>query len=126
MKNSASNWLGKVENDSLQRVYGISFPSKKEMDEYITRMEEAAKRDHRNLCKQQRIMHSHELTPGSAFFEPKGAYIYNKLIDIIKHEYRVRGYQEVLTPNIYNLKLWKTSGHYAKYKENMFMFKVEN
>lgn len=92
MKNSASNWLGKVENDSLQRVYGISFPSKKEMDEYITRMEEAAKRDHRNLCKQQRIMHSHELTPGSAFFEPKGAYIYNKLIDIIKHEYRVRGY----------------------------------
>lgn len=71
-------------------------------------------------------MFVHELSPGCAFFEPRGMYVYNKLIEIIRHEYRVRGYQEVLSPNIFNLKLWKTSGHYSKYKDNLFLMKVEN
>lgn len=121
-KNSASNWLGQVENDTLQRVYGITFPSKAEMDDYIHRMEEAAKRDHRTVGVQQNIFMINELSPGCAFMEPKGAFIYNKLTELIRTEYKVRGYHEVLSPNIYNLKLWKTSGHYAKYKENMFIF----
>lgn len=125
-KNSASQWLSKVENDKLQRVYGISFPSQKEMDEYMHRVEEAAKRDHRHVGVQQNIFMINELSPGCAFMEPKGSYIYNKLTDMMREEYKVRGYQEVLSPNIYNLKLWKTSGHYAKYKENMFIFSVEN
>ena len=68
----------------------------------------------------------HNLAPGSAFFLPHGNAIYNKLVDIIRTEYKVRGYQEVLSPNMFNLKLWKTSGHYQKYKENLFMLKVEN
>ena len=67
-----------------------------------------------------------EWSPGCAFMEPRGAYIYNKLIEMIRHEYRVRGYQEVFSPNIYNVKTFKTSGHYSKYKENLFMFNVEN
>ena len=89
-------------------------------------MEEAKKRDHRNIGKQQKLFNINELSPGCAFMEPKGAYIYNKLIDIIRNEYRVRGYQEVFSPNIYNIKTFKTSGHYSKYKENLFLFNVEN
>ena len=92
------------------------------MDDYIHRMEEAAKRDHRTVGVQQNIFMINELSPGCAFMEPKGAFIYNKLTELIRTEYKVRGYHEVLSPNIYNLKLWKTSGHYAKYKENMFIF----
>jgi len=68
----------------------------------------------------------HPLSPGSAFFYPFGTKLYNKLIEFMRNEYRVRGYQEVLSPNIYNLKLWKTSGHYKNYKDNMFVLKIEN
>jgi len=125
MKNSAAYWLADAQNDSLQRVYGISFPSKKELDEYIHFKEEAEKRDHRTVGRQQKLFDSHELSPGSAFFYPAGTIIYNKLVNMIRDEYRVRGYQEVLSPNIFNLKLWKTSGHYSAYKDNMFMWKIE-
>jgi len=72
MKNSSAYWLGKAENDNLQRVYGVSFPSKKELDEYITLKEEAEKRDHRNLGRQQKLFDHHELSPGCAFFYPHG------------------------------------------------------
>lgn len=65
------------------------------------------------------------MAPGCAFWYPHGAHIYNKLIDMCREEYLVRGYQEVITPNIFNLKLWKQSGHYENYKENMFLFKSE-
>mmetsp|Transcript_538 Transcript_538/g.1046 ORF Transcript_538/g.1046 Transcript_538/m.1046 type:complete len:298 (-) Transcript_538:1310-2203(-) len=84
MKNSSAYWLGKAGNDSLQRVYGITFPSKKEMDEYIHLMEEAAKRDHRNIGTHQDLFHMHPLSPGCAFMFPKGALIYNKLVDMIR------------------------------------------
>jgi len=126
MKNSAAYWLGKATNDSLNRVYGISFPSKKEMDEYIHLKEEAEKRDHRLIGKQQKLFDIHELSPGCAFFYPHGTHIYNKLMSLIRDQYRVRGFTEVTTPNTFNLKLWKTSGHYDKYKENLFLLKVEN
>lgn len=126
MKNSSAYWLGKADNDSLQRVYGITFPSKKEMDEYIHLIEEAAKRDHRKLGKQEKLFDHHEWSPGCGFMYPNGTFIYNKLMDMIRFEYRVRGFQEVITPNIFNLKLWKTSGHYINYKENVFIFKADN
>ena len=126
IKNSATNWLGKVTNDSLQRIYGISFPSEKLMKEYIKRKEEEEKRDHRNIGKQQGLFMFHNLSPGSCFWFQPGAHIFNKLIDFIRNQYKVRGYQEVISPNIYNLKLWKTSGHYKNYKENLFLMKVEN
>lgn len=92
MKNSSAYWLGKATNDSLQRIYGITFPSKKELDEYIHFMEEAAKRDHRVVGKHQDLFHNHHLSPGSAFFYPHGTKIYNKLTDFMRREYRVRGY----------------------------------
>ena len=125
-KNSATNWLGKVTNDSLQRVYGISFPNDKLMKEYIKRKEEEEKRDHRNIGKQLGLFMFHNLSPGSCFWYQAGAHVYNKLVEFIRNQYKVRGYQEVISPNIYNLKLWKTSGHYKNYKENLFLMKVEN
>jgi threonyl-tRNA synthetase len=126
MKNSASNWLGVRTNDQLQRVYGISFPSKKELDEYIHFKEEAEKRNHRLIGRDQKLFDMHELSPGCGFFFPYGTQIYNRLTHMIREQYRVRGFQETISPNVFNLKLWKTSGHYDKYKENLFIFKAEN
>ncbi|OMJ70247.1 hypothetical protein SteCoe_31813 [Stentor coeruleus] len=123
--NSSAYWLANSENDSLQRVYGVSFPTKKELDEYITLQEEAAKRDHRRLGTAQSLYFWHPFSPGSTFFEANGSRIYNKLVEFIRSEYAVRGFTEVHSPNLYSAKLWKTSGHYAKYKDDMFMFDVE-
>jgi threonyl-tRNA synthetase len=125
-KNSACYWLGNAKNDSLQRVYGVTFPSEKEMTEWVKRKEEEEKRDHRNIGKHQDLFLFHTLSPGSAFFYPHGAYVYNKLVSFIRKEYLIRGFTEVISPNIFNLRLWKTSGHYKNYKENMFLVKVEN
>ncbi|XP_071533468.1 threonine--tRNA ligase 1, cytoplasmic isoform X1 [Panulirus ornatus] len=124
-KNSASYWEGNSEAESLQRVYGISFPEPKQLKEWKHFQEEAAKRDHRKIGVQQKLFFFHELSPGSCFFTPRGAYIYNTLIDFIRSEYHKRGFQEVVTPNVYNTKLWETSGHWQHYKENMFAFEVE-
>lgn len=124
-KNSSSYWLANAENASLQRIYGISFPSKTELKEYKKLVAEAEKRDHRKVGIQQKLFFFHDLSPGSAFFLPHGARIYNRLQDYIRSEYRKRGYDEVITPNVFNMSLWETSGHAAKYKENMFLFDVE-
>lgn len=126
MKNSSAYWLGKATNDSLNRVYAISFPSKKELDEYIHFREEAERRDHRIIGKNQKLFDIHELSPGCAFFYPHGTIIYTKLMNLIREQYRVRGFTEVISPNIFNLQLWKVSGHYDKYKENIFLLKAEN
>lgn len=125
LKNSASYFLGDSNNDSLQRIYGVSFPDKKLMDAHLKFLEEAAKRDHRKIGKEQELFMFHEMSPGSCFWLPHGARIYNALGEFIKEEYRKRGYEEVITPNMYNSKLWKTSGHWDNYKENMFTFEVE-
>jgi threonyl-tRNA synthetase len=125
-KNSSCYWLGNNKNDTLQRVYAITYPSEKEMKEWIKRKEEEEKRDHRNIGTQQDLFMFHNLSPGSAFFFSHGAFIYNKLVSFIRKEYVIRGFTEVMSPNIYNLRLWKTSGHYKNYKENMFMLKIEN
>jgi threonyl-tRNA synthetase len=118
-KNSSSLWLGKQGNDNLQRVYGIAFPDKKEMAEWKHFQEEAAKRDHRKIGLEQELFFFDELSPGSCFFLPHGGRLYNKLQGLIREQYWLRNYEEVITPNMYNLKLWQTSGHAAKYKENM-------
>ncbi|KAG0346725.1 threonyl-tRNA synthetase [Podila humilis] len=125
MKNSASYFLGDAKNDSLQRIYGVSFPDTKQMTEHKRFLEEAAKRDHRKIGKEQELFFFHELSPGSCFFLPHGARIYNTLMDFIKTEYHKRGYTEVMSPNMYNVKLWHTSGHWQNYQENMFSFDVE-
>ena len=87
--------------------------------------EEAAKRDHRKIGLEQELFYFDELSPGSCFFLPHGTRLYNKLIETIRGEYWKRNYLEVVTPNMYNLKLWETSGHATKYKENMFCFPIE-
>ncbi|TID14372.1 threonyl-trna synthetase [Venturia nashicola] len=125
MKNSASYFLGDAANDSLQRIYGISFPDKKLMDEHLHYLEEAAKRDHRKIGTQQELFFFDESSPGSAFWLPHGTIIYKKLMAFLEEEYWKRGYNEVMTPNMFKADLWKTSGHWQHYQEDMFTFKVE-
>uniref|UniRef100_A0A8C4H8G3 threonine--tRNA ligase n=1 Tax=Dicentrarchus labrax TaxID=13489 RepID=A0A8C4H8G3_DICLA len=124
-KNSSTYWEGKADMETLQRIYGISFPDPKMLKEWEKFQEDAKNRDHRKLGREQDLFFFHDLSPGSCFFLPKGAYLYNTLIEFIRSEYRKRGFQEVVTPNIYNSKLWQTSGHWQHYSENMFSFEVE-
>lgn len=125
LKNSASYFLGSQENDSLQRLYGISFPDKKRMAEHKKFLEEAAKRDHRRLGQEQELFFFHPLSPGSAFWLPHGARIYNTLQSYVRDQYWKRGYEEVHTPNMYNADLWKQSGHWDYYKDDMFIIDVD-
>ncbi|XP_056165961.1 threonine--tRNA ligase, mitochondrial 1 [Syzygium oleosum] len=125
LKASSAYWRGNKDRESLQRVYGISYPDQKRLKEYIRQLEEAKKYDHRLLGTKQELFFCHPLSPGSWFFLPHGARIYSKLVEFIKSQYRDRGYQEVLSPNMYNMQLWETSGHAANYKENMFVFEIE-
>lgn len=124
-KNSASYFLGNKDNDSLQRIYGISFPDKKQMAEHKKFLEEAAKRDHRKIGQDQELFFFHELSPGSALWLPHGTRIYNTLMGFLREQYWQRNYNEVITPNMYNSELWKVSGHWQHYKDDMFTFGVE-
>lgn len=126
VKNSSTYWEGNKDAESLQRVYGISFPNHKSLKEWKFIQEEAAKRDHRKIGKDQELFFFHEMSPGSCFFLPNGAFIYNKLVEFIRDEYRNFGYEEVVTPNIYSTKLWETSGHWQHYSDNMFSFDIED
>jgi threonyl-tRNA synthetase len=125
VKTSSTNWLGQVTNDPLQRIYGIAFPDKTLLKQWQEFQEKAKQRDHRLLGNKQELFFFHSLSPGSCFWLPHGARIYNKLIDFIRKEYWSRGFTEVITPNIFNLQLWQQSGHAQHYKENMFIFDVE-
>ncbi|KAL3337130.1 hypothetical protein AABB24_029674 [Solanum stoloniferum] len=124
-KASSAYWRGDKDRESLQRVYGISFPDQKQLKEYLDMLAEAKKYDHRELTKKQELFFFHPLSPGSCFFLPHGARICNKLLEFIKSQYWKRGYEEVWSPNMYNMQLWETSGHAANYKENMFVFEIE-
>ncbi|KAK3620384.1 threonyl-tRNA synthetase [Elasticomyces elasticus] len=125
MKNSASYFLGDAKNDSLQRIYGVSFPDKKALEEHKKLLEEAAKRDHRKIGVEQELFFFHQMSPGSAFFLPNGMVIYNALQSYIRGEYWKRGYVEVNSPNMFSSALWKQSGHWQHYKDDMFTFDVE-
>uniref|UniRef100_A0A7S4IRV5 Probable threonine--tRNA ligase, cytoplasmic n=1 Tax=Vannella robusta TaxID=1487602 RepID=A0A7S4IRV5_9EUKA len=125
LKNSSAYWMGNADNASLQRVYGIAFPDKKLLQAWQKEQAEAERRDHRKIGKKQELFFMDPLTPGSAFMLPYGTRIYNKLQEFLRSEYRKRGFEEVVSPNIYNVDLWKRSGHYQNYAENMFSFEVE-
>lgn len=109
-----------ADSDLLQRVYGIAFPESKLLNKWRKFQEEAAKRDHRRIGQDQELFFFHELSPGSCFFYPRGARIYNALVGFIRAHYWGTGaktdrvYHEVITPNMYNMQLWETSGHAAK------------
>ncbi|CAH8344301.1 unnamed protein product [Eruca vesicaria subsp. sativa] len=127
LRASSAYWRASKDEDrkSLQRVYGISYPDQKQLKKYLQFLEEAKKYDHRLLGQKQELFFCHSLSPGSWFFLPLGTRIYNKLMGFIKEQYWKRGYTEVITPNMYNVKLWKTSGHDAKYKDHMFTFDID-
>lgn len=125
LKASSAYWRGNKERESLQRVYGISYPDQKRLKEYIALLEEAKKYDHRELTKKQELFFFHPLSPGSCFFLPHGTRVCNKLLEFIRAQYWKRGYEEVSTPNMFNMELWETSGHAANYKENMFLLDIE-
>lgn len=124
-KNSSAFWEGKADKEVLQRVYGISFPDPKQLKEWQRLQEEAAARDHRKLGDKQSLFMFHQLSPGSAFWFPKGAHIYNKLMEMIRSEYWDRDYEEIVTPNLYNHVLWETSGHWQHYSDDMFKVECE-
>jgi threonyl-tRNA synthetase len=125
VKASSAYWLGQAQNDPLQRVYGISFFEKSQLKQWRECQEKAKQRDHRLIGTKQELFFFHSLSPGSCFWLPHGSRIYNKLISFLKEEYWRRGYEEVVTPNIFNLQLWQQSGHAMHYRENMFIFDVE-
>ncbi|KAK7252360.1 hypothetical protein RIF29_36246 [Crotalaria pallida] len=125
LKASSAYWRGDKDRESLQRVYGISYPDQKSLKEYLVRLEEAKKYDHRILGVKQELILHHEWSPGSWFFLPHGARIYNKLMDFIRNLYRDKGYQEVISPNVFNMDLWVQSGHAANYREDMFILEIE-
>lgn len=110
----------------VMRLMGVAFPGEMEREEWEREQEEARKRDHRRIGTDQELFFFNEVSPGSCFFLPKGAHIYNTLTDFIKSEYRRRGFNEVVTPTLYSTALWERSGHWEHYSENMFTVTSEN
>ncbi|MBI5002929.1 threonine--tRNA ligase [Candidatus Woesearchaeota archaeon] len=125
-KMAGAYWRGDAKNKQLQRIYGISFPDKKLLKEYLAQIEEALKRDHRKVGRELDLISFQEESPGAAFFHPKGTVIFNELQKFIREQYWKRGFKEVVTPLVYDKSLWETSGHWAHYKDNMFTFTVDN
>ncbi|KAL9651597.1 hypothetical protein ABK040_001542 [Willaertia magna] len=124
-KNSSSYWRANANNETLQRVYGISFPDKKLMEEWKHKIEEAKKRDHRVIGKDQDLWFFHPHAPGCVFFLPHGQRLFYTVQTLIKEEYWKRGYSEVHTPMLFHCDLWKTSGHWDKYDDHMFTLEID-
>jgi threonyl-tRNA synthetase len=119
-------WRGDERNPMLQRVYGTAFASPGDLRKHLQQLEEAKKRDHRKLGKELELFMFHEYAPAMPFLLPKGAHVYNGLIDYIRGAYRGEGYDEVVTPQIFDKRLFETSGHWANYTENMFFATSED
>ena len=117
---NASYWRGDASRESLQRIYGVAFPKKDELDAYLQRIEEAKKRDHRKLGKELGLFMLMDEGPGFPFFLPKGMVLRNTLIDYWREVHKRYGYVEISTPMILNRQLWERSGHWDHYKENMY------
>ncbi len=119
-------WKGDPKNKPMQRVYGISFPKKKLLDEYLNQLEEAKKRDHRKLGKELEIFFFNEIAPSAPFWLPKGMIIFRELEKFLRETLDKQGYQEISTPILVKKTLWERSGHWEHYKENMFILEVDN
>ena len=121
LTSSGAYWRGDEKNKMLQRIYGISFPKASELEEYLNMLEEAEKRDHRKLGKELDLFFFDETAPGMAYWMPKGFKMMNILIDLWRKEHEKRGYLEFSGPQLNSSELWKTSGHWDHYKEDMFV-----
>jgi threonyl-tRNA synthetase len=117
---SGAYFKGDERNEMLQRIYGTAFATKKELDAYFARLEELKRRDHRRLGRELDLFSFHQEAPASPFFHPRGALVYNALIDLVREKYVEYGYEEVITPQIFDVDLWKRSGHYENYRDDMF------
>ena len=120
MKVSGAYWRGDSNNEMLQRIYGTSWASQKDLDVYLKRIEEAEKRDHRKLGKEMDLFHFREESPGSVFWHEKGWALFQKLINYMRDRQNAAGYKEVNTPEVLDRQLWEKSGHWEKYGENMY------
>jgi len=118
---SNAYWKGDAKNQPMQRVYGTAFFSQKELDEHLTRLEEAKKRDHRKVGRELGLFTFHPWAPGAGFWLGKGTTLYNTLADYMRGRLNSAGYDEVKTPIVYNKALWELSGHWSHYRENMFL-----
>ena len=107
----------------LQRIYGTAWATEKDLEAHLKRLEEAKQRDHRRLGQELDLFSLHPIAPGCPFFHPKGAIVYNTLVDYIRSLYGRYGYTEVITPLIYKTELWKTSGHYDHFRDDMFLMR---
>lgn len=125
MSVAGAYWHGDPTQKMLQRVYGTAWPTKKELDEYLRRLEEAKKRDHRLLGKQLDLFSFNEAGPGFAFIHPKGMIIWNAIVDFWRNVHNRYNYQEIRTPIILNEELWHKSGHWDNYKENMYFSQID-
>jgi threonyl-tRNA synthetase len=121
LSSSGAYWRGDSRNPMLQRIYGTAFFDKKALEQYLHRLEEAKKRDHRKLGKELDLFYFHPSAPGSAFWSPKGTALYVTLQAFMRKMLLDNGYVEVKTPLMYNKSLWEQSGHWGKYRENMFL-----
>lgn len=118
-------WRGDEKNPMLTRIYGIAFNTEKELEDYLKLLEEAEKRDHRKIGRDLDLFSFHEEGAGFPFWHPKGSIIFNELVKFISEENKKRGYGEVKTPPILNKNLWLTSGHWEKFKENMYFTEID-
>ncbi|EQL34036.1 threonyl-tRNA synthetase [Blastomyces gilchristii SLH14081] len=125
MQNSAAYFLGDQSNDALQRIRGVAFPDKKQMQEHLKFLEEAEKRNHLRIGKDQDLFFFDEVSPGCPFLLPNGTKIFNALQKLLRSEYLKRGYQEVQSPNMYDVGIWRQSGHWQHYKDDMFKLDIE-
>lgn len=118
-------WRGSEKNPQLQRIYGTAFQTQAELQEHLQMLEEAKKRDHRKLGKDLDLFSFHPEAPASPFFHPKGTVIYNRLVQLMRDLYGPYEYDEIITPQIMDVALWKKSGHYDNYRENMFFSEID-
>lgn len=125
LKTSGAYWKADKEREMLTRVYGITFPDKKDLKEYLTILEEAKKRDHKLLGPKLGIFQMMEESPGMAFILPKGMIIWEKLLDFWRKLHQKAGYVEIKTPQLMGQELWERSGHWQFYRENMYSFEIE-
>jgi threonyl-tRNA synthetase len=119
-------WRGDEKNQMLSRIYGTAFPDKKALKKYLNLLEEAKKRDHRRLGKELGWFSFHNDAPANAFFHAKGTTIYNGILDYVRESNQLHQYEEVNTPLILSAEMWKQSGHYDNYRENMYFTKVDD
>ena len=125
MKVAGAYWRGDHRNEMLQRIYGTAWASKEDLQQYLTMLEEAEKRDHRKLGRELDFFHIDEHSPGTVFWHPKGWILWQEVEQYMRHVYRDNGYLEVKGPQILDQHLWEKTGHWDKYRENMFVTESE-